>query len=1034
MWMSFQISNILFDAQDHELVSMIQDVIKRDETRTRYKDLLNFYLHPRGIKELAAPSEMRIAYAMINLLTSLEIGKVEERIQALRALRDEVLFSAQSHFQKNTARVLMQIMKELVRSGGDYARQLELAHDFREAAVGKPRVVRKQLQNYHLLEMPEEWNQLAFDNHVHDVHTKGRKTPTHLIMDAWIKGIRQLTVIYYHYVSSEAAEELLEAADIMKISVRIGISLPAKFGNRYVRIIWAPRGFFSTDEFLSFLKQEAVASFMVEGKKVAEYQQQYILSVLDEFNQRHCPVIKESLDISFPALDRQEFLSFVGTGQLSLLHLGEFIQAKMLPSLKAKIEQLRSRYAEASSEERLKIKQFIEDIYFLDSEAIVERYLRPECNPGLPDPNIPAEGPNVPYTLKMTPAQVMNRLRQLQTGHRIILNLSGLTPEDIIELLYDCNGMITHIEIFNLKDQAAGKTNHLKEIIDLQKLINDGNVILMIRVMQRIILDWETSPSADSTRTAKFKEILRNVATLLDFYKNTPLKSNIGSDSAGRSHHQFGMGLVVTDTLPSNAKRTCNRKKHEHLWKPLPIRAVISRRTTESQEEGEAVISLRKHPYWLSWLLRWERRESVDWIIEDFKPAAEKGQNIVPLGGFHQEPLQEPLNGATTSSTLGGFRWSYFNSGLKNGLKVLIGFIPAFATFALTQDWWLLTYFGAFIWFGITGLRNIMQSVLGGGGIQRSPLLRWNDYVSWGRIADSLLFTGFSVPLLEYIVKTLIMNQMFGVTVSTNPILLYTMIALANGLYISSHNAFRGLPRGAILGNFFRTMLSIPLAVFFNALIGTTLVNSGFINAGEILQKWAAIISKTASDCVAGIIEGIADRYNNIRLRMQDYESKWKKLLDTTSRLELLFPENDILELLKSSGARFADASKVVQDLRKIMIIHALDLLYFRWYQPRARTALHQLFRKICPEERSILTISQQILQNEQEISRMFVDGMIGKNFARGLSFYLSYYRKYLWDINTLIQVNFGLHQEKAEHQSPYQCPTPDQMKADKLL
>jgi len=1012
--MSFRFSNILFDEQDHELVSMIQDIAKRDETRTNFKDLLNFYLHPRGIKELAAPREMRIAYAMLNLLTSLEVGKAEKRIQALRSLRDEVFFSAQSPFQINTARVLMQIMKELVRSTGDYEKQLELAHDFREVALGKPRVVRKHLQHYHLLEMPEEWNQLAFDGHVHDVHTKGRKTPTHLIMDAWIKGIRQLTVVYYHYVRPEAAAELLEAADIMDMNVRIGISLPVKFGNRYVRIIWVPRGFFSADEFLSFLKHDAVACFMEEGRQAAEYQKQYILSVLDVFNHRHRLTIEESLGIPFPVLNTQEFLSFVGTGQLSLLHLAEFIHFKMFPSIRARVKQMSSQYEEAGSEEPLKIKQLIEEISFLDSEAIVERYLRPECNPELPDPNIPADGPDVPHTLRMSPAQVMNRLRQLQTGYRIILNLSGLTPEDIIELLHDCNGMITHIEIFNLKDQTAGKTNRLQDIIGLQKLINDGNVILMKRVLQRIIQGWETSPSADSTRTEKFRQILRNVSTLLAFYKNTPLKCNIGSDSTGRSHHQFGMGLVVTDTLPPHAKHAWDRKKHEPLWKPLPLRAMISRQVTESHEYMEEVNSSQKRTRWFSWLLRWGRKESVDWIIEDFKPAVGKEQNIVPLGGFHQEVLQETLNETTASSSSGGFHWAYLNSGLKNALKVLIGFIPAFATFALTQDWWLLTYFGAFIWFGITGLRNILQSVLGGGGIQRSPLMRWNDYISWGRIADSLLFTGFSVPLLDYIVKTLIMDQMFGCTVSTNPILLYTIMALANGLYISSHNAFRGLPRGAIFGNFFRTMLSIPLAVLFNSLIGASLVSAGITTPGEILQKWAAIISKTASDCVAGIIEGIADRYNNIRLRMQDYESKWKKLLDTSSRLELLFPENDILDLLASSEDRFAGTTKAVQDLRKIMIIHALDLLYFWLYQPRARTALKQLFRKICPEERSIFALSQQILQNEQEISRMFVDGMLGKNFARGLSFYLSYYRKYLCELKAHLQLNLRLDQGKA--------------------
>lgn len=1006
--MTLQNSKIHFDHQDHELLSMIQDVANRDEMRVHFENILNPYFHPRGIKEMAAPREMRIAYAMINLLTSLEVGKTEERIQALRLLHDEVLFSAQSSFQKNTARVLLQIMKELVRSTGDYARQLELAHDFREAAAGKPRIVRKQLQQYHLLEMPEEWNQLAFDNHVHDAHTKGRKTPTHLIMDAWIKGIRHLTVVYYHYIRPEAAAELLEAAKIMEITVRIGISLPMKLYNKYSRVIWVPYGFFSISDFLSFLRQKAVASFMEEGKKASEYQQRYILSVLEEFNICHHQEIEEYYKITFPRLDKQEFITFVGTSQLSLLHLAEFIHARMLPAMKARVEELLCQYEESDAENQSQIKMLIEDITLLDSEAIVERYLRPERNPALPNPNIPAKGPDVPWALALSPTQLMNKVRSLNIGHRMILNLSGLTPEDVIELLYDCEGMITHLEVFNLKDYITGKKTFLQETINLKKIINSGNVILMKKVLQRIILDWETSISADLARIMKFKKILGDVAVLLSFYKNTPLKLSIGSDSTGRSHHQYGMGLVVTDTLPPKAQKNWRRRGHDSLWNHLPLRAVISRRTTVFYDEKAEDGCSQKWACWFSRLIHYRRKVSRDWNVEDFWPAGKK-PNIVPLGGVHQKPLQKLLTGKPSTLPARGFNWAFLNSGLKNGLKVLIGFIPAFFTFALTKDWWLLAYFGAFIWFGITGLRNILQSVLGGGGIRRSPLLRWNSYISWGRIADSLLFTGFSVPLLDYLVKTLLLDRLCGVTVSVNPILLYTVMALTNGLYISSHNAYRGLPRGAILGNFFRTVLSIPLAVLFNTIIGAILVNIGFTYVGDILQKWAAIISKTASDCVAGVIEGIADRYNNIRLRSQDYESKWTKLLETYSHLELLFPEEDIPELLVSPEVRFAGASREASDLRKIMVIHALDLLYFWMYQPRARTALQRLFRKMSPEERSILAISQQILKYEQEIGQMFLDGMIGRNFRSGLSFYLSYYRKYLWDLKRQLHLNLKI-------------------------
>jgi len=43
------------------------------------------------------------------------------------------------------------------------------------------------------------------DHHIHDANTKGRKNPTHLMMDAWVKGIRYLTVVYYNYVEPAAA-------------------------------------------------------------------------------------------------------------------------------------------------------------------------------------------------------------------------------------------------------------------------------------------------------------------------------------------------------------------------------------------------------------------------------------------------------------------------------------------------------------------------------------------------------------------------------------------------------------------------------------------------------------------------------------------------------------------------------------------------------------------------------------------------------------------------------------------------------------
>ena len=286
--------------------------------------------------------------------------------------------------------------------------------------------------------------------------------------------------------------------------------------------------------------------------------------------------------------------------------------------------------------------------------------------------------------------------------------------------------------------------------------------------------------------------------------------------------------------------------------------------------------------------------------------------------------------------------------------------------------------------------------------LQALSLTRWNDYISWTRITDSLLFTGFSVPLLDYLVKTVILDRIFGITAGSQPVLLYTFMALANGLYLSSHNLFRGLPKGAVYGNFFRSILSIPLAMGFNFVIGSILAAAGIAEVGLVLQKWAAIISKAASDVVAAVIEGLADRHKNIHDRLRDYSVKFAQLFDIYAQLELLYPEVQTFKILDYNGHSKNRANAEARDMEKIIMIHSLDLLYFWMYQPRSRMALRYFIGTLAEDERQIFVSSQFTLQRTREISLLFIDGILGDNFPRPLSFYLSRYEGYLDEVKRL--------------------------------
>jgi hypothetical protein len=990
-------SKIFFDKQDHKLLKIVNEVLDRRESFSNLNDLLYPYLHPHGIKELAESRGLRIAYAVIHLQESLEGDKRDERLRALRSLRDEVLNSADSHMRKNTARVLLQIMKELVYTRDDCVRQLELAHDFRAAVSGKPRIIRRLLRDHYLLEMPEEWNQVTFDGHVHDFYTKGRKSPAHLIMDAWIKGIRTLTVIYYNYAEPAPIIELLEASEIMDVDVRIGIELPTKFRNRYVQLIWIPRGFSDAQDFLTFLAESHVKAFMDEGRKISEYQRETVLAILAEFNVHDRLAINKIYSLDIPPLAPSDFLSFTGAAQASLLHLAKFIHTHMFQSMKRRVAELRESYDEAKSEEHNKINDLIEQMNLLDSEAIVDRFLKPISNRRKANANPPLDGSDIPGLAELSPFALIDRLNLLHSGRRIALNLSNLSVADVLELLYDCNGAISHLEIFNLKDFSDGKANEYKEINGLQRLINNGNVIGLIRFINSIIDRVNNMPGEDAAdRKEKLKEIRQNVMALRAYYKNAPLKSSIGSDSSGHSHRYHGMGFGVTETLPHRVQGELRRsRKPQRLIIPVSIMPIL--RTVFMPASGFMMKILNRSFRFLTELPVFGQKRK-EWEIQNHSTRIVSTGNVVSLGGVREAKgngfhLFSPMAGTCRDSFCS---WRHLNGILKNVIKVLIGFVPSVITFMYTQDWWFLIYFGTPIWFAITGLRNILQSVFGGGGIQRSPLLKWNSYVSWDRLSDSLLYTGLSVPLLEYFVKTLILDKTFGITITTDPIMLYAVMSIVNGVYISWHNLLRGLSKGAVIGNLFRSILNIPLSLGINVAIAAILGAFGVAAINDILQQWASIISKTSSDVVAGIIEGVADRWSYSRIRQKDYSDKLSQIFGTYEQLELMFPDRDVLRMLESSETFTFDEDSKASALEKIMIVNALDMLYLWMYQPRARDVCRSLFRKMSPDELQVLLRSQTILRRKKDITRMFVDGLVGRSFSRPLSFYLDCCSSYL--------------------------------------
>ncbi len=352
-------------------------------------------------------------------------------------------------------------------------------------------------------------------------------------------------MVYYNYIQAPFAAELLEAAEIMGITMRIGIEYAACFRGRYVQLIWVPRGFIDTQAFLCFLTEPPVRALMEEGRQISEYRQQQVLQVLDAFNRCHLSVINETYGISLKPIDPSAFLTFVKPGQTSLLHLAKFIHIQLLPELDKKVVELRLQCDTASPQEQCLNDTRVAEMNRLDFETILERFLSPAQNPDLVDPQVVQDEPDVPPLLRLSPSELLCRLVQLRTAYRITLNLTDLRPEDVLELIYDCDGLITRLETFNLKDYTGGKTTLVPEISRLQVAINEGNVITLKRIILNIMDQAAVSARPDKAdRLEKLAAILHDINALRLYVQRhaieIPYRQRFNGNVA--AHARYGAG------------------------------------------------------------------------------------------------------------------------------------------------------------------------------------------------------------------------------------------------------------------------------------------------------------------------------------------------------------------------------------------------------------------------------------------------------------------------------------------------------------
>ena len=134
---------------------------------------------------------------------------------------------------------------------------------------------------------------LGWDLHVHDNSSYGRKTPSQLVIDAFIKGISGITVAFNQLTDRGNIEEVLAAGDILGVRVNVGAEFCVRTQDRRFHFMYLLPPVRTGAELASFFArhEEALRPFTDGLKANQDSRIASIHTLIENFNAVHLPVI-----------------------------------------------------------------------------------------------------------------------------------------------------------------------------------------------------------------------------------------------------------------------------------------------------------------------------------------------------------------------------------------------------------------------------------------------------------------------------------------------------------------------------------------------------------------------------------------------------------------------------------------------------------------------------------------------------------------------------------------------------------------------
>ncbi len=304
--------------------------------------------HPQAANRWFKRRRITIGESYLMVVRDLDSRHSSARLDALRRMADVAFRSSNIDYPLNTARVQCALVKEVVKHRSNKRRQLELLYDFSMSTRGQHQTIRKLCDELNIIELPERGVRIGelgygWDGQVHDTATSGRKNPTQLIIDAFIKGISSLTVAYGSVSDREMMEEALEAGNILGLNVNIGFEFSVKIGGLQHHFMAQLPHCSTREELRAFFDAHAadLGPFFQGLDTNREHRLVAVQRLLDAFNQSTLLKINEGFDgkpaYCLAPFSLEELLATIPNIKITPLHLAEFMYLRYRPVLQRRV-------------------------------------------------------------------------------------------------------------------------------------------------------------------------------------------------------------------------------------------------------------------------------------------------------------------------------------------------------------------------------------------------------------------------------------------------------------------------------------------------------------------------------------------------------------------------------------------------------------------------------------------------------------------------------------------------------------------------